>query len=122
MGILAFGVGPGPRIFKKLLKVPLTILRRPMIKLVAYINDLLLMSRTMEEALQVRDSVLYLLQKLGFTINWEKSVLQPTQEVEFLGMNVNSSTMAVWLPKEKTKPLSEHSSSKENYLERTCQS
>ena len=65
MGVLAFGVGPGPRIFTKLLKVPLTILRRLMLKLVAYLDDLLIMGRTIEETLQARDSVLFLLQ------NWD---------------------------------------------------
>ena len=105
MGVLAFGVGPGPRIFTKLLKVPLTILRRLMIKLVAYLDDLLIMGKSIEETLQARDSVLYLFQQLGFTINWEKSVLQPTQEIEFLGMNLNSATMTVWLPQEKAQNL-----------------
>ena len=105
IGVLAFEVGPGPRIFTKLLKVPLTVLRRLMIRLVAYLDDFLIMGRTKEEAIQARDSVLYLLQMLGFTINWEKSVLQPTQEVEFLGMQTNSVSMSVWLPKEKTQKL-----------------
>ena len=57
MGVLAFGVGPGPRIFTKLLKVPLTVLRRLMIRLVAYLDDFLIMGRTKEEAIQARDSV-----------------------------------------------------------------
>ena len=42
---------------------------------------------------------------LGFKINWEKSVLQPTQEVEYLGMQINSVSISVWLPKEKTQKL-----------------
>ena len=40
--MLAFGVGPGPKIFTKLLKVPLTILRRLMIVILAYLDDLLI--------------------------------------------------------------------------------
>ena len=39
-----------------------------------------------EEALKARDSVIFLLTQLGLTINWEKSVLEPTQKVEYLGM------------------------------------
>ena len=69
MLVLAFGVGPGPRIFTKLLKVPLTILRRLMIEIVAYLDDLLIIEKTMEGAIRARDTVLFLLQRLGFTIN-----------------------------------------------------
>lgn len=60
MTVLAFGVGPGPRIFTKLMKVPLTVLRRLMIKIIAYLDDLLIIGRSKEEALQARDSVKYL--------------------------------------------------------------
>ena len=45
------GVGPVPRIFTKLLKVPLTVLRRLMIRLVAYLDDFLIVGRTKEEAI-----------------------------------------------------------------------
>ena len=40
MCVLAFGVCPGPRIFTKLLKVPLIVLRTLMIKIVAYLGDM----------------------------------------------------------------------------------
>ena len=105
MLVLAFGVGPGPRIYTKLLKVPLTILRRLMIEIVAYLDDLLIIEKTMEGAIRARDTVLFLLQRLGFTINWEKSVLQPTREVEFLGMMINSARMEIWLPTEKAQNI-----------------
>ena len=105
MLVLAFGVGPGPRIFTKLLKVPLTILRRLMIEIVAYLDDLLIIEKTMEGAIRARDTVLFLLRRLSFTINWEKSVLQPTQEVEFLGMMINSARMEIWLPTEKAQNI-----------------
>ena len=74
-------------------------------KLVAYLDDLLIIGSTKEEAIQSRDCVLFLLQKLGFSINWEKSELRPSQEMEFLGMIINSTTMTVWLPKEKVQKL-----------------
>ena len=37
--------------------------------------------------------MLFLFQKLGFIRNWEKSVFQPSQEMEFLGMIINSQTL-----------------------------
>ena len=43
---LCFGLGPAPRIFSKLLKVPIALLKRFHIRLVIYLNDILLMRRT----------------------------------------------------------------------------
>ena len=90
MLVLAFGVGPGPRIFTKLMKVPLTVLRRLAIRIIAYLDDLLIVGKTREEALRARDATIFILTSLGFTINWEKSVLEPKREMEFLGMVINS--------------------------------
>jgi len=45
MLVLAFGVGPGPRVFTKLMKVPLTILRRLAIIVIAFLDDLLIIGR-----------------------------------------------------------------------------
>ena len=38
-------------------------------------------------------------------LNPEKSVIQPTQELEYLGFLINSVTMTVTLPREKTEKL-----------------
>lgn len=43
--------------------------------------------------------------KLGFNIHLEKSVLVPTQELNFLGFTINSHTMTVTLPLEKKTKL-----------------
>jgi hypothetical protein len=46
-------------------------------------------------------TVVNLLEGLGFLINNQKSVLQPTQSIDFLGYTINSVTMTLFLPKEK---------------------
>ena len=38
-----------------------------------------------------------LLQNLGFIINWEKSVINPTRQVEYLGFHIDSSSMTMSL-------------------------
>ena len=67
--------------------------------IIAYLDDLLLIGKTKEEAMEARDSVIYLLTNLGFTINWEKSVMEPTQKIEFLGMILDSREMTISLPR-----------------------
>ena len=48
---------------------------------------------------------LYLLESTGFVINNKKSLLQPTQEIEFLGMIIDSVSMDLKLPGEKIKNI-----------------
>jgi hypothetical protein len=103
---LCFGLGPAPRLFTKLLKVPVSMLRRINIRIIIYLDDMLLFGVSMEEITTARDSTIYLLESLGFVINYQKSVLQPTQNIEFLGVVINSVTMTMSLTEEKIKSLS----------------
>ena len=48
-----------------------------------------------------RDSVIFLLQHLGFLINLKKYALDPAQEIELLELIVTSKTMTLSLPAEK---------------------
>ena len=72
-----FGLGPAPRIFTKLLKIPASVLRRINIWVVIYLDDMLIMVQTMEEILMSRDTVIFFLLHLGFVLNLEKSILNP---------------------------------------------
>ena len=51
------------------------------------------------------DTVIFLLQHLGFVINWKKSVLTPVQEIEFLGLTINSVTLELSLNKTKIQKV-----------------
>ena len=59
----------------------------------------------MEETLVARDSAIFLLHHLGFVINFKKCVLEPTQEIEFLGMIVNSKTLTLSFSQEKVPKI-----------------
>ena len=102
---LCFGLGPAPRLFTKLMKVPMALLRRLNIRLIVYLDDILIMGSSEEEILMARDTVIYLLEALGFVINWAKSVLEPAREMEFLGILVNSVEMSMLLTEEKITKL-----------------
>ena len=102
---LCLGLGPVPRIFTKLLKIPITILRRINIKMLIYLDDMLLMGHSIEEISMCRDTVIFLLQYLGYVINWKKSVLTPVQKIEFLGLKVNSVNLEISLTDEKIQKV-----------------
>ena len=68
---LYFGLGAAPRIFTKLLKVPIIILRRINIKIIISLGNMLLTRNSLEETFMSLDTVIFLLQRLGFVINWK---------------------------------------------------
>ena len=75
------------------------------IRLAIYLDDMLIIGRTMEETIALRDTVILLVQCLGFVVNQKKSVMTPVQEIEFLGMIVNSREMTISLPQKKLKSI-----------------
>ena len=85
---LCFGLACAPQIFTKLLKVPFALLKRLNVRVVIYLDDMLIFGRSIEEAMQARDTLIFLLQKLGFVLNLEKLQLQPVKTLEFLELNM----------------------------------
>ena len=51
--------------------------------------------------MKVRDTLISLLQNLGFDINLKKSILQPVKQFEFLGLQINTEEMTLCLSEEK---------------------
>ena len=104
---VCFGLGPAPRIFTKLLKVPIALLRRVNIRIIIYLDDMLLMGRTLPEILMARDTLIFLLQHLGFAINLKKSVQHPVKQIEFLGLITDTEKMTFALSEKKLKHVSQ---------------
>lgn len=102
---LPFGLAAGPRLFTKVMKPIIAFLRRLGIRLVIYLDDILLLNQTKEGLMKDRDSLIWLLHNLGWLINWKKSVLEPTQTIEFLGLKVDSVEMSVYLPQDKIQNI-----------------
>ena len=69
---LFFGLGPAPRIFTKLLEIPIAILRTINIRIIVYLDNLLLMSQTKEGLNMARDTLIFLLHQLELIINLKK--------------------------------------------------
>ena len=66
----------------------ISLLRRLQIRVIIYLDDMLLMSQTLEELLMSRDTIIFLLTQLGFVINLKKSILVAVQQIEFLGFEI----------------------------------
>ena len=100
---LPFGLSSAPRIFTKLLKPVFATLRSEGCSVMGYIDDCLILGDTREECLYNTERLIELLQKLGFVINFEKSVLEPTNRIEFLGHILDSEHMIIELPEKKRR-------------------
>ena len=76
---MAFGLGPAPRVFSKLLKPIIGFLRRQGLRLVVYLDDILIIGHFMESTREAVKLVVNLFESLVFFIQDEKSVLEPSQ-------------------------------------------
>ena len=95
-----------PRFFTKALKVPLSYLRETHdIQVTGYLDDSLYVNTDPEKLVEEVGIAAELFQNLGFTISVKKSVIKPTQCIEYLGFILDSRDMTVTLPAEKTERL-----------------
>ena len=102
--VLPFGLGPAPRRFTKITKPILVHIRQ---NLVIRCVMILIFGKTKSDCLQKAKKVITMLQELGFTISIQKSILEPTQQIEFLGLILDSIQMKVFLPEPKVLDLIE---------------
>ncbi|XP_057365008.1 uncharacterized protein LOC130685703 [Daphnia carinata] len=102
---LAFGLASAPRIFTKILKVVMGFLRKKGVRLIIYLDDILILNVSEESTLGDLNVTIQLLKHLGFLINWEKSVLVPTQVLEYLGLVIDSVRLSFALPNIKVKAV-----------------
>ena len=102
---LCFGLALAPLVFTKLMKNPITVIRRLNWRIIIYLDDILIMAGSKQELLILKDTLIFLLQNLGFVINFKKSVLDSCHVLKFLGLEIDSLTMRVKLPKENVEKI-----------------
>ena len=72
---LPFGLATAPRVFTKLMKPVVAMLRQRGVRLIIYLDDMLIMAESASLALHHAASALNLLESLGFVVNYHKSQL-----------------------------------------------
>jgi len=94
---LPFGLSSAPWVFTKTLKPALANLRERGMYLIAHIDNPLILVESRELILDHVTGMWYILECLGFIVNTKKSVLNPAQVIEFLGLSMDSITMEIRL-------------------------
>ena len=76
-------------------------MKRIQIRIIIFLDDMLLMGQTINGLEIARDTLILLLQSLVFSIILQRSVLVPLQKIEFLGLEIDSVRMTLTLPQKK---------------------
>ena len=87
--VLPFGLSTAPQEFTKTLAPVVQLLHTQGIRVHAYLDDWIIRAHSREQSLEHTQYILQLLQSLGWMINWDKSMLQPSRILDFLGLHFN---------------------------------
>lgn len=103
---LPFGASRSVGIFHSLTQAVCSIMaaKYGMCKIVAYIDDFLIVCQSRDQALETLNTLIALLRKLGFWINYNK-VVGPATRLTFLGVILDSVQMTMELPQDKVHDL-----------------
>ena len=102
---LPFGLASALRVFAKIMKPVVGLLRQLGIRVIVYLDDLLIMAESPPLARTHVNLALNLFGGLGFSVNYENSVVVPTTSIEFLGFSVDSINLTLSLPRDKVKKV-----------------
>ena len=103
---LPFGSRLAPGIFHRLTQAVRRMMKRRGFTVVVYLDDFFLCASTLSECALAMSILIKLLRSLGFQINWNK-VVDPTQCLIFLGIEIDSRSMCKRLPAVKLTELKE---------------
>ncbi|XP_068742268.1 uncharacterized protein [Montipora capricornis] len=95
---LPFGYSLAPRVFTKILKPFAAIWRSKGIRISIYIDDILIIASSVKQAATLLAVIRNSLESLGFLVNIEKSHVTLTTRITYLGFEIDSVAMKLFLP------------------------
>eukprot|EP00770_Monocercomonoides_exilis_P014290 MONOS_14236.1-p1 / transcript=MONOS_14236.1 / gene=MONOS_14236 / organism=Monocercomonoides_exilis_PA203 / gene_product=reverse transcriptase / transcript_product=reverse transcriptase / location=Mono_scaffold00961:9-743(-) / protein_length=245 / sequence_SO=supercontig / SO=protein_coding / is_pseudo=false len=99
---MPFGFVDAPRIFTHVMrKVTKEIRRRWHVRLVAYLDDLLILHQDQMHLRRITEEIVQFLESLGLLVNKEKSHLSASREFVYLGYRWNTEIMEVQLKEDR---------------------
>ena len=102
---LVFGLSCAPRVFTKLLKVPLSSMRLEGIRNSAWLDDIILVGSSFQTTTDIVSSSRAFLESLGFIIKPSKSNLVPSQSLKHVGFTWDSVRFTISVPPDKLTSL-----------------
>ncbi|XP_011865448.1 PREDICTED: uncharacterized protein LOC105560706 [Vollenhovia emeryi] len=102
---LPFGLCTSPYIFTKIMKPVIKRLRSEGVTCSIYLDDILIIEKSIEKCSKNIEKTINLLKQLGFIINYKKSSLTPSQRCKYLGFIINSVDYCLELDNEKKQKI-----------------
>lgn len=102
---LPFGLASAPHLFSSITCWVAETLRAKGCRVLVYLDDFLLVHQDRSKLCLQAAEVVRHLEKLGWTINYSKSVLIPTQDLEYLGIRWQTAINTMCLPEKKVNNL-----------------
>ncbi len=99
------GLASAPRYFTRLSKVLFSVLRKQGLLSATYMDDCLLFATSLLEARYNVSKTVEISCKAGFVVHPEKSILNPTKEIKYLGFLLNSESMTIRVTRERALKL-----------------
>ena len=99
------GLACVPRKFTKIMKPVFSMLRSHGHVVTGYLDDSLLIGNSAEECTSTLAAASNIISSLGFIIHTQKSQMDPTQCIVFLGFEINSVNMTVRLTSDKANKI-----------------
>ena len=101
---LPFGARLSPIVFHRITQAVKRIMWRKGFKVCVYIDDFMCVAQSQAACLEAMNTLISLLRKLGFMINWNK-VHGPSQKMVYLGIEIDTVQMCLRLPEEKIQKI-----------------
>ena len=95
--VLPFGLSLSPRVFTRVVAAALAPLQKQGMKVLPYLDDWLICAPSQSQAARDTARLLLHVARLGLTVNFVKSRLDPSQRVTYLGMVLDSDAMRAYL-------------------------
>uniref|UniRef100_A0A914XY08 Reverse transcriptase domain-containing protein n=1 Tax=Panagrolaimus superbus TaxID=310955 RepID=A0A914XY08_9BILA len=102
---LPFGLATAPRVYTKVIKPVASFLRTRGVRLIVYLDDWLFIAETAKQLAEDLRLAMNLFMSLGLIVNKQKSQLTPVQQIEFLGLSIDSVSMAFSVPLAKQEKI-----------------
>ena len=87
--VLPFGLSAAPRSFTMVVRAVAEFLRERGIRIFVYLDDWLIVAPSHQLLLEDIHKVREVVSRLGFVVNLDKSILTPTQQIEYLGARID---------------------------------
>lgn len=105
MTCLPFGLASAPKAFARLSNWIAQLLRNIGFRVIVYLDDFLVANFSRTKLIAQCQTALKIFKELGFVVNFQKSIVEPVQTIEYLGLCWDTKESLICLPIKKIQNI-----------------